>query len=64
AFIEGLAAGSRRRKVILVTNKKNLRAINFYKSLGYAPIREIANYYGDGETRILFEKTLIKYKAN
>ncbi len=64
AFIEELAAGSRRRKVILVTNKKNLRAINFYKSLGYAPIRGIANYYGDGETRILFEKTLIKYKAN
>ncbi len=58
AFIEGLATKNKRRKIILVTNKKNLHAINFYKSIGYTSIKEIANYYGDGETRILFEKTL------
>jgi ribosomal protein S18 acetylase RimI-like enzyme len=42
----------------LVTNKKNVNAIGFYKRLGYKIIKEMPNYYGDGETRYLCEKPL------
>lgn len=58
-FAEELAIENGRKKVTLVTNIKNLPAIDFYKSVGYSVIKEIPNYYGDGETRDLFEKILV-----
>ncbi len=57
-FAERQALENGRKKTILVTNNKNQPAIAFYKGIGYNAVREIANYYGDGETRILFEKIL------
>lgn len=57
-FAEDLAGKRGRGKVTLVTNKKNQRSKSFYKNLGYVLTGEIANYYGDGETRCLFEKLL------
>jgi len=60
AFAEKLALKNGRRKMMLVTNKKNLPAISFYKRRGYVSIKEIYDYYGDGETRCLFEKTLVE----
>jgi methionyl-tRNA synthetase len=53
---EALRLGRKRMK--LVTNKKNVNAIGFYKRLGYKIIKEMPNYYGDGETRYLCEKPL------
>lgn len=44
--------------VMLVTNVKNIFAINFYKKVGYSIAREMKNYYGDGEDRYVFEKSL------
>ncbi len=46
------------RKVTLVTNTKNTRAIGFYESIGYKIIKEMANYFGDGENRYLLEKEM------
>lgn len=58
-FAEELAVKNRRNKIMLVTNTKNLPAISFYKGLGYNIVKEMPNYYGDGETRYLFEKILV-----
>jgi ribosomal protein S18 acetylase RimI-like enzyme len=57
-FTEKMAVELGRKKVALVTNTKNLRAIGFYKGLGYEVVEEIENYFGDGEARYLFEKNL------
>lgn len=58
-FAEKLAKDLGRRKTTLVTNTKNTQAIDFYKGIGYNIVKEIEDYYGDGETRYLFEKTLV-----
>jgi ribosomal protein S18 acetylase RimI-like enzyme len=55
-FIEKLAKKAGFETIVLVTNIKNMPAINFYKSLGYKIIKKAENYYGDGETRYIFEK--------
>jgi ribosomal protein S18 acetylase RimI-like enzyme len=57
-FAENKAKTSGKKKIILVTNTKNLAAVNFYKKLGYRIAKTIDNYYGDGETRHLFEKLI------
>lgn len=57
-FAEKNAAELGREKVILVTNVKNLQAVGFYKKSGYKIVKEVPNYYSDGETRYIFEKTL------
>jgi ribosomal protein S18 acetylase RimI-like enzyme len=57
-FAEKQAIKKGRKKITLVTNKKNSLSINFYKNIGYTIIKEIKNYYGDGETRYLFEKSV------
>ena len=57
-FTEKRAAKLGRKKVTLVTNTKNTKAIGFYKHLGYRNIKRIENYFGDGEARYLFEKRL------
>ncbi|MCW6160078.1 MAG: GNAT family N-acetyltransferase [Candidatus Micrarchaeales archaeon] len=57
-FAEKIAVESGRGKITTVTNKKNLKAIGFFKHLGYKIVKAIDNYYGDGETRYLFEKSL------
>ena len=57
-FAEKLAAKLGRKRMELVTNKKNLEAIGFYKRMGYGIVKEMKNYYGDGETRYLCEKTV------
>jgi ribosomal protein S18 acetylase RimI-like enzyme len=57
-FAESKAKQLGKKKVKLVTNTKNDKAINFYKKLGYEIAKVIDNYYGDGETRYLLEKRL------
>ena len=57
-FAEKTALTSHTNHITLVTNKKNINAIGFFKHMGYSIIKEIPNYYGDGETRYLFGKTL------
>lgn len=57
-FAEELARKAGLKKVTLVTNIKNMSAIDFYKNIGYEIIKEEKNYYGDGETRLIFEKRI------
>ena len=57
-FAEKLAKERGKVKVRLVTNVKNSKAIGFYKAIGYTIVKEAENYYGDGETRYIFEKSL------
>ena len=58
SFAEELAKNNKRDKMKLVTNVKNIQAVDFYKRIEYRIIKEVPNYYGDGETRYLFEKKL------
>ncbi|MCW6159827.1 MAG: GNAT family N-acetyltransferase [Candidatus Micrarchaeales archaeon] len=58
AFAEKIAKKKGRAKVTLVTNIKNTIAIGFYKGLGYKVVKEIANYFGDGENRYLLVKEI------
>ncbi|MDO8507337.1 MAG: N-acetyltransferase [bacterium] len=57
-FAEEIAKENKKQKMKLVTNVKNDPAVQFYKRLGYAVIKEAENYYGDGETRYILEKNL------
>ncbi len=57
-FAEKLAREAGKKKIKLVTNIKNTPAITFYKSIGYTIVQEIKNYYSDGETRYMLEKSL------
>lgn len=57
-FAEKLARDGRKKKIRLVTNVKNDQAVKFYKRIGYVVVKEAPNYYGDGETRYIFEKVL------
>jgi ribosomal protein S18 acetylase RimI-like enzyme len=57
-FVEDLANKTGITKMKLVTNIKNISAIGFYKSIGYKIIKKVKNYYGDGETRYVFEKMI------
>lgn len=45
-------------KIDLVTHPENKRAIQLYKSLGFKIEKQIENYFGDGEPRVVmvFEK--------
>lgn len=47
-----------RNKIMLVTSPENTGAVKFYEALGYAVVREVENYYGDGTTRYVLEKLL------
>lgn len=55
-FAEELARKAGLNKMKLVTNIKNMPAIEFYKNIGYKITKELKNYYGDAETRYIFEK--------
>lgn len=55
-FAEGLAKKNSLTKMKVVTNIKNLPAVEFYKNTGFKIIKEAKNYYGDGEIRYIFEK--------
>lgn len=55
-FAEELAKKDGLIKIKVVTNIKNLPAVEFYKNTGFKIIKEAKNYYGDGETRYIFEK--------
>jgi ribosomal protein S18 acetylase RimI-like enzyme len=57
-FAEKLAREFGKPKIKLVTSPKNKPAIAFYNSLGYAIIKKIKNYYGNGEPRYVLEKVL------
>jgi ribosomal protein S18 acetylase RimI-like enzyme len=57
-YAEQLAKEGGKNKIRLVTNVKNNQAVGFYKAIGYSIIKEAENYYGDGETRYIFEKNL------
>ena len=57
-FAEKLAKGFGKSKIRLVTNPKNAPAIAFYNSIGYTILKEIKNYYGNGEPRYVLEKVL------
>ncbi|MDE1869234.1 MAG: GNAT family N-acetyltransferase [Candidatus Micrarchaeota archaeon] len=57
-FAEDIARQAGREKTTLVTNTKNIHAVAFYRDIGYLIVKEMPNYYGDGETRYLFEKQL------
>ncbi len=57
-FAEGIAKEKGKNKIRLVTNVKNTKAVGFYKAIGYTIVKEAENYYGDGETRYIFEKKL------
>lgn len=59
SFAEELAKKAGKEKVELVTNIKNLSAVGFYQKIGFVIVKELENYYGDGEIRYLFEKSLI-----
>jgi ribosomal protein S18 acetylase RimI-like enzyme len=56
SFTENLAKETGLSKIKLVTNIKNIPAIEFYKSIGYEIIKEIKDHYGDSETRLMLEK--------
>jgi len=43
------------QKSILEVRVSNVAAINLYKSLGYKVVREIKNYYDDGENAFSME---------
>lgn len=58
-FAEEKASDAHINNITLVTNKKNINAIGFFKHMGYSIAREMPNYYGGGEVRYLFKKTLI-----
>lgn len=45
------------KRVDLVTHPENIAAINLYKSLGFVVEKEIENYFGDGEPRLLLSLT-------
>lgn len=57
-FAEVIAKERKKNKIRLVTNVKNTQAVEFYKAIGYTIVKEAENYYGDGETRYIFEKKL------
>lgn len=57
-FAEMKAKEMGRKKVMLASSPKNLKAIAFYKSIGYQIIKEVGNYYGDGTSRYILEKSL------
>jgi len=38
----------------LVTNPKNTQAFIFYQKLGYEPVKQVENYFGDGTPRTIF----------
>ncbi len=59
-FAEELASEQGKKKIRLVTNVKNDQAVNFYKKIGYVIVKEAENYYGDGETRYIFERSLVR----
>lgn len=43
-------------KVWLVTHPENEKALNLYTSLGFVAEKQIENYYGDGEPRLVLVK--------
>ncbi len=45
-------------KSVLSTHENNAGAIKFYQSLGYKIVKKLPDQYGDGQTRVLFEKYL------
>jgi len=57
-YAEEFAKKLGKKKMMLVTNPKNLPAISFYKSIGYSTVKKIDNFYGDGTPRLLLEKML------
>jgi ribosomal protein S18 acetylase RimI-like enzyme len=57
-FAEKLARKADFKTIMLVTNVKNIPAINFYKNLGYEIVKKAENHYGDGETRYILEKKI------
>lgn len=57
-FAEKMAVELGRKKMKLATSTKNLQAIGFYQKLGYRIVKEVENYYGEGEIRYICEKTL------
>ncbi len=57
-FAEDAAKRKGLQKIKLVTNVKNKKAIKFYTAIGYSVAEEAENYYGDGETRYVFEKAV------
>lgn len=57
-FAEKLAVKLGRKKITLLSNPRNAKAVGFYKHLGYEIAKEIPNYFGDGEARYLLEKSL------
>ncbi|MCP4221628.1 MAG: GNAT family N-acetyltransferase [bacterium] len=46
------------RRIKLTVHPENLSAIGLYKRLGFLPVEEIADYFGDGEPRLIMEKSL------
>ena len=58
SFAEELAKKDSLTKMKVVTNIKNLPAVEFYKNSGFKIIKEAKNYYGDGETRYILEKKI------
>jgi ribosomal protein S18 acetylase RimI-like enzyme len=57
-YAERLAREASRHKLTLVTNVKNAQARRFYEGIGFTAVSEAENYYGDGETRVVFEKAV------
>lgn len=45
-----------RNRIDLVTHPENIKAINLYKSLGFAIESQKENYFGDGEPRVVMSK--------
>lgn len=43
-------------RIWLVTHPENVKAMNLYTSLGFVVEKQIENYYGDGEPRLVLAK--------
>lgn len=45
-------------RIWLVTHPENSKALNLYKSLGFVSEKQVENYYGDGEPRLVLAKNV------
>ncbi len=43
-------------RIWLVTHPENIKALNLYTSLGFVVEKQVENYYGDGEPRLVLAK--------
>lgn len=45
-------------RIWLVTHPENVKALNLYTSLGFVVEKQVENYYGDGEPRLVLAKRM------